>query len=98
MRGFARANQGCVFELHELLDAVPLANILLVVDATTDDGFLAEVLRQGWAQISAGSHNRFDAAPRVCIYRLEVAGARGIGRLAATLAALCGPRTAPATA
>ena len=98
LRGFARANQGCVYELHELLDAVALKNFLLVVDATTDEGFLTEVLRQGWAQIGADSPNRFDPAPRVRLYRLEVAGVQEIGRLVAILNGLRGPGSMPAAA
>lgn len=98
LRGFTRASQGCVYELQELLDAVRLENFLLVVDATTDESFLAEVLAQGWANIGADSQNRFDPAPRVRLYRLEVAGAQGIGRLVATLTALRGPGSAPAAA
>jgi hypothetical protein len=42
LRGFLPANQGCVFEINELLNVVPLGRLVVVVDATTDLAFLRE--------------------------------------------------------
>ena len=86
LRGFTRTNKGCVYELHALLEIVRLEQFVLVVDGTTDEGFLAEVLGQGWANISAISRNRTAPAPRVRIYRLDGSGAVGIDKLVATVA------------
>jgi hypothetical protein len=80
-------NKGCIFELHELLDAVRLQHLLLVVDHTTDESFLTEILQQGWAHITTSSPNRTDPSPCVRLYRLHGAGSRGIDKLVATLAA-----------
>ncbi len=91
LRGFTHANQGCVYEIHELLDAVSLDRFLLVTDATTDEAFLGEVLKQGWDRISATSRNRGDPRPGVHVYRLDQAGMEGIDRLAATLAGMHKP-------
>jgi hypothetical protein len=98
LRGFTRTNKGCIFELHELLDTVPLERVLLVVDHTTDHGFLAEVLHQGWLHVSGDSPNRTDASPRVRVYHLDRGGARRIGELVATVAGAHGRSLAPATA
>src|SRR5262249_12244201 len=97
LRGFTSANQGCIFELNELLDAVRLRHLLLLVDDTTDEAFLTEVLQQGWRRISAGSPNRADAAPQVRLYRLAESGATGIGigTLGATLARVHSGKLAP---
>jgi len=95
LRGFTSANQGCIFELNELLDAVRLRHLLLLVDDTTDEAFLTEVLQQGWRRISAGSPNRADAAPQVRLYRLAESGATGIGTLVATLASVHSGKLAP---
>jgi hypothetical protein len=97
LRGFTRTNKGCIFELHELLDTVPLERVLLVVDHTTDHGFLADVLHQGWLHISADSPNRTDACPRVHLYHLDRGGARRIGELVATVAGAHGRSLVPAT-
>jgi hypothetical protein len=40
LRGFSSANQGCVFEIEELVRDVPLGRIVFAVDGTTDRGFL----------------------------------------------------------
>jgi hypothetical protein len=98
LRGFTRTNQGCIYELHELLDSVRLEQVLLVVDATTDQGFLAEVLTQGWARINQGSPNRSDPAPRVRLYRFEGPGGLAIDRLVATLAKIRRRGPVPAAA
>ena len=92
LRGFTRGSEGCIFELNELLDAVPLSRVLLIVDATTDEPFLTEVLHKGWARIGTHSPNRDDPAPRVQLYRLEGAGERAVGRLVARMAQLASGR------
>ena len=86
LRGFTSNNAGCIFELHELLDTVPLDRVLLIVDHTTDQGFLADVLRQGWLCINPESPNRPDADPRIRLYRLDTTGSDRIAELVATVA------------
>jgi len=76
---------------------VPLDCILLVVDDTTDEGFLSAVLQQGWIRVSADSPNRTDASPRVHLYHLDRGGARRIGELVATVAGAHGRSLVPAT-
>lgn len=46
LRNFRPGNDGCVFELHALLDIVPESRIALLVDGTTDRAFLEETLAQ----------------------------------------------------
>ena len=55
-----------------------------MVDHTTDEAFLTEILQQGWAHISANSPNRTEASPRVRLYRLDGDGVRGTDKLVAT--------------
>jgi hypothetical protein len=86
LRGFTLTNKGCIFELHELLDTVPLDRILLVVDDTTDDGFLTDVLQQGWLHVSTDSPSRTDAHPRVRVYHLGRGRVQRTDELVATLA------------
>ena len=42
LRGFKLENQGCVFEINELLNVVALDRVVFVVGATTDLAFLRE--------------------------------------------------------
>lgn len=96
LRGFTRQSRGCVYEINELLDAVPLGNVLLLVDETTDMAVLHDVLRQGWSGIGAASINRLDPTPCVQLYTL--ARAPGIGRVVATLTAMRDPKGSAAAA
>jgi hypothetical protein len=75
LRSFAESNQGCLFEVEQLLDAVDLRNVVLLVDETTDRAFLDRSLKRLWMQISADSPNRRLTAPRIRV--LDVAGAGG---------------------
>jgi len=70
LRSFAPANQGCLFELGQLLDIVALARLLLLVDTSTDRPFLEATLQQLWSRLSAGSPNRGLAAPRLRLFRI----------------------------
>lgn len=85
LRGFTLTNKGCIFELHELLDTVALDRILLVVDDTTDDCFLTDVLQQGWLHVSTDSPSRTDAHPRVHMYPLGRGRFQHTDELVATL-------------
>ena len=47
LRGFSRANAGCVFELEELKKLGAPERVLFIVDPTTDQRFLNETLGEG---------------------------------------------------
>jgi tetratricopeptide (TPR) repeat protein len=50
LRGFSPDNKGCIFELQSLVANVPLGKIMLLVDATTDTGFLRQTLDTCWGR------------------------------------------------
>ena len=79
LRGFVRDNRGCVFEINELLNVVPLDRVVFVVDATTDLAFLRETFAAGWEALAVESPNRKLADPRVLLF--EFAGERSVPRL-----------------
>ena len=72
LRGFLPDNQGCVFEINELLNVMPLDRMVFVIDATTDLAFLRETFATGWGALAADSPNRELAEPRVLLF--EFAG------------------------
>ena len=53
LRGFGPENQGCVFELHSLLDLVPAQRIALLVDRTTKIDFLQATVQSCLDRMSA---------------------------------------------
>jgi hypothetical protein len=48
VRSFSQQNQGCVFELEQLLTRVPTESIVLVVDRSTDLSLLGATLERSW--------------------------------------------------
>ncbi|HHP7234722.1 MAG TPA: hypothetical protein ACFCUC_08840 [Desulfobacterales bacterium] len=82
LRSFSPANQGCLYELQELLRRVPLSKVLLVIDAATDRSHLEQTLQRLWAGVDAASPNRQAASPEVRIFDLA---ARSKGEMEALL-------------
>lgn len=85
LRGFSLGNRGCIFEIEELLDVVALHRVVFLVDRTTDELFLTQVLVNGWAGIGESSPNRGDPSPRIHLYRLDDHLGRTVPRLVALL-------------
>jgi hypothetical protein len=69
LRNFSSSNQGCIFEINELFNVVPLDHVVFVIDETTDLAFLREFLTQCWAALTADSPNRKLVDPRILLCR-----------------------------
>lgn len=67
LRSFTASNQGCQYELQQLINIVPLTRVLYIVDDTTDLRFLHETLKQRWLNAAEDSPNRKNPAPAACI-------------------------------
>ena len=50
LRGFSQKNAGCVFEIQELVRAVPIERVVFVVDTTTDHALLERIFSEAAAQ------------------------------------------------
>lgn len=85
LRGFSRQHNGCVDELTELVNVVPLLRVVLIIDGTTDLPFLEETLSQKWETMSSTSPNLLGAAAELNIFRLAKDDARAIKRLLLTV-------------
>lgn len=62
LRSFSAGNAGCEHELRHLIESVPLARCVFVVDRTTDAGHLRSTIRAAWSGLGPGSPNR-DRSP-----------------------------------
>jgi hypothetical protein len=71
LRSFSSANQGCLYELQELLSNVLLARVLLVIDDTTDRVFLEQTLHRLWARLGDNSPNLRLSSPEVRLFRVS---------------------------
>jgi hypothetical protein len=92
LRGFSQANAGCVFEIHEIINVVPLARAVFAIDESTDRPFMRETMEQAWRQVKDRSPNRRPEMAQVELVRLGDAG--GMQDL---LYALCSAATGGAT-
>ena len=81
LRGFTKEARGCIHEINELLNTVPLERIVFVVDG------LVRVLFDSWARLGAASPNRADLTPHVRLVRFDGLYGRNIANLVALLAA-----------
>ena len=67
LRGFGPANQGCVYEIEQLLSSVPLDRVALLVDRRTDVPFLERALQQAWRSMPDDSPNALAGHQRISI-------------------------------
>jgi hypothetical protein len=88
LRHFSRSNEGCIYEVEELVNTVPLHRMMFIVDRTTDDAFLRATLADVWSRLDHASPNRGALEPRVRLFRLGSMKRRAIRALVAALRAL----------
>jgi hypothetical protein len=81
LRSFSPSNQGCIFELRQLLHVVPLDRVVFLIDDTTDRGFLEQVLRDSWRRVRPDSINRRLASPRARLAHISALGATDVSAL-----------------
>ena len=93
LRGFTPQNQGCRYELQQLLDFVALERVVVLIDARTSRDFIESTLQNLWRTSRADSPNRSRSPARVRL--LEDRGGATITQLVeALLEALGQPRSA----
>jgi len=91
LSGFSQKNPGCVSEINELFNLVPLRRAVFAVDATTDQPLLRQTMQQAWAQMKDRSPNHRLSAGQVSLVELSGKSTDGIHNL---LYALCAAATA----
>ena len=91
LRGFTPQNQGCRYELQQLLDFVALERVLVLIDADAPRDFIEGTLQTLWQASRADSPNR--AAMPARLRLLEDRGETTVARLVdALLEALARPQ------
>ncbi|HEX5807496.1 MAG TPA: hypothetical protein VFY25_02435 [Anaerolineales bacterium] len=81
LRGFSSQNAGVIYEIGELIDLVPLERVVFVVDDSTDEPLLRQVMQQAWNQMKPESPNRSSATGTLSLLRLQRLGERDLQRL-----------------
>jgi hypothetical protein len=83
VRGFSARNQGCLFELEQLLLRLPTQSIVLLIDATTDLRLLGSALAASWARASQSGRASGDGT--LALVKVERNRARELACLAQRL-------------
>jgi hypothetical protein len=84
LRSFSPSNQGCIFELQQLLDGVPLEGVVFLLDDETDSAFLEQTLQDAWRRVRSDSPNRRVTAPEARLLRVasdQATDVRGLLKL-----------------
>ncbi|HSL43502.1 MAG TPA: hypothetical protein VK897_08720 [Anaerolineales bacterium] len=81
LRGFSAQNAGCIFEINELINLMPLGQVVFIIDGSTDEPFLRQVLQQSWEQMSPTSPNRLESSGMPRLLHLNRLGAPEVKRL-----------------
>jgi hypothetical protein len=74
LRSFSSQNAGCIFEINELINTVTLERMLFIIDETTDEDFLRQVLQQAWDGMGSTSPNRLLPSGLLHLFRLKGLG------------------------
>ena len=87
LRGLSPANAGCVSEIHEMLNVVPLSRVVFAIDDTTDQFFLRRTMREAWAELKDRSPNYRLPAGQVSLVELSGMSMAGFHNLLFALSA-----------
>ena len=71
LRGFSQANAGCVFEIHEIFNVVPLARAVFAIDDSTDQAFMRQTMEDAWRQVKDRSPNHRLAAGKIALVQTD---------------------------
>jgi len=93
LRSFSPRNQGCLWELQQLLNGTPLERVLFVVDETSDQTFLEDKLQALWGQVPVDSPNRGHQPPVVRLFVAPFSMSRAADSLAKQLFDIYMPST-----
>ena len=71
LRSFSSSNHGCIYELEQLLDIVPLKKVIFLIDETTNLIFLEETLKGLWKGVQKDSPNHLTNKPTASLFHLK---------------------------
>jgi hypothetical protein len=71
LRGFSQSNSGCVFEINELFNIVPLQRVTFVIDDSTDQQFMRNTMQLAWQKTKEHSPNRRTGVGRIALVQLS---------------------------
>jgi hypothetical protein len=86
LRNFTKENDGCIFELNELLNVVPVQRLVLVVDNSSDKDRLNKTLEESCGKLRSDSPNLGISPNAISLFELK---SMKSGELQKLLSKLC---------
>jgi hypothetical protein len=80
LRGFSATNAGCILELQVLIDRIPLGQVVLLIDKTTDQFLLAKILNGLALSMDPASPNATGSPAKIRFLKLDGSAATGVQR------------------
>ena len=71
LRGFTQQNSGCIFEISELINVMPLHRVVFIINDTTGESFLQQTIQQSWDSMRAASPNRLPGSGALRLVRFK---------------------------
>jgi hypothetical protein len=85
LRSFASNNRGCIYELRQLMNIVPLDRLILVIDGSTDRNFLETTVGEIWQNLEPESPNLELPKPAIRCFPVERQTSEEMAHLLLTL-------------
>lgn len=85
LRGFTSKNQGCVYEVQQLVNTVPVNQLVVVVKEQADVDFVKGTFDDAWASMDARSPNRGLPSPTLRLFKIQCQNSRAVRRLLSML-------------
>jgi hypothetical protein len=92
LRGFSQNNAGCIFEINELFNLVPLWRVVFVIDDSTDQQFMRNTMQMAWQQLKERSPNRRGGAGQISLIQLGELSGRELRNLLYAVSAAAGKK------
>jgi hypothetical protein len=90
LRGFSQSHLGCIFELNQILNLVPLQRIVLLADTSTTAEALQETLQRAWQNVRREAPSAGNPDPVVNLLMIPTFDAPGRRFLASYLVSVAG--------
>jgi hypothetical protein len=85
LRSFSTTNQGCLYELEQLLVTIPLERVMFLIDDTTDKPFLEQAFKTLWKNIPEDSLNQQKSPSELRLLRFSSHSTKQTRKLRQTL-------------
>jgi len=85
LRSFSKTNQGCIYELQQLMNTIPLERLIFSIDDSTDRVFLETTVKDIWHSQTADSPNADLSNPVVRLFMIRKQSFSEINQLMETL-------------